>query len=236
MSVVPGGRVEPGETFEEGALRELLEETGLEVRVVRELGVEEQESWRIAGIRDENHFLHARPTGRTPDAWMHGPMRCRWIPVLRGMSVYGRHGAFLDQLLRKRVVGYVTRGRDLLVLEHGGMTQLPAGRIDADESLESGLVREVAEETGVAGLRIVRELAAPEEHARLFGAGAHESHALHAVTDSETPDSWEHCVTGTGMDAGFIFPCRWVSLDDCPPLWGKPDPLVERLRASIDEA
>jgi ADP-ribose pyrophosphatase YjhB (NUDIX family) len=43
-AVVPGGRVEPGETIAETAVRELAEETGLEVRVERELGVLDQES------------------------------------------------------------------------------------------------------------------------------------------------------------------------------------------------
>ncbi len=235
VNVVPGGRVEAGETIEQTAIRELLEETGLEVRPRRELGVLEQPSWRVPGLRDENHFVEAAPVGDTLDGWDHGPFRCRWIPVVKGMSVYGDHGAFLDALLRKRVVAYVTRGRQLLVLEHEGVRQLPGGRVDPGENLEDGLRREVEEETGVSGLRFVRELAGPEEHARLFGAGAHRSHALHAVTDAETPLFWEHRVTGMGMDAGSVYPCRWVSLDDQVLLWGKPDPLVEALRLSIDE-
>ncbi len=36
---VPGGRFEPGESLAEGCARELLEETGLETRAVRILGV-----------------------------------------------------------------------------------------------------------------------------------------------------------------------------------------------------
>ena len=100
VGVVPGGRVEPGETIAETAVRELAEETGLEIRVVRELGVLEQQSWRVPGIRDENHFVHAVTAGETKDEWVHaGAFRCRWIPVLAGMSVYGEHGAFLDRLL-----------------------------------------------------------------------------------------------------------------------------------------
>ena len=97
---MPGGRVEAGETIAETAVRELAEETGLEIRVVRELGVLEQESWRVPGIRDENHFVHAVPVGATEDEWLHeGAVRCRWIPVLAGMSVYGEHGSFLERLL-----------------------------------------------------------------------------------------------------------------------------------------
>ena len=92
--------MEAGETIAETAVRELAEETGLEIRVVRELGVLEQESWRVPGIRDENHFVHAAPVGATEDEWVHeGVFRCHWIPVLAGTSVYGEHGAFLDHLL-----------------------------------------------------------------------------------------------------------------------------------------
>ena len=61
------------------------------------------------------------------------------------------------------------------------------------------------------------------------------SQAFHAVADAGGPSEWEHQVTGTGMDAGLVFVCRWVPLDDAPPLWGKADPLVERLRRSIGE-
>jgi ADP-ribose pyrophosphatase YjhB (NUDIX family) len=156
------------------------------------------------------------------------------------MTVHGRNrGAFLDALVRKRVVGYVTRGRELLVFDHKGMaevpTQVPAGRVDAHEDLETALAREVEEETGLSAIRVVAELADADEFERLFGPGAHRSQAFHALADAGGPNEWEHPVTGTGMDAGLVFVCRWVPIDDAPPLWGKPDPLVERLRVSIPE-
>jgi ADP-ribose pyrophosphatase YjhB (NUDIX family) len=225
--------------------RELLEETGLDVKLVRELGVLRQPGRRDPDFRHVSHFVHAVPAGPTEDEWDHfieedeverGFVRCRWVPILAGMTVHGRNrGAFLDALLRKRVVGYVTRGHELLVFEHGGVLQVPAGRIDHDETLLDGLRREVEEETGVTGLTTVAELADADEVDRLYGKLVHRSWAFHAVAQDGGPDAWDHPVTGTGMDAGMVFPCRWVPLEDRPLLWGKPDPLVERLRASITE-
>jgi ADP-ribose pyrophosphatase YjhB (NUDIX family) len=112
---------------------------------------------------------------------------------------------------------------------------VPAGRVDFDETLEEGLVREIVEETGVAA-EVVSKLADGDEFERLVGRWPHESHAFHAVPVAKTPDEWTHHVTGTGMDAGMAMPCRWVPLDERPLLWGKPDPLVERLLVSITEA
>lgn len=249
--VVPGGGIEPGETVEEAAVREVREETGIDIRLVRELGFLEQPGRRDPDFLHESHFVHAVPTESTEDEWEHfvesneieqGLVRCRWQPILAGMSVWGvNRGAFLSELLRKRVVAYLTRERDgraeLLIIEHSDIpdfVEVPAGRLDPDETLEEGLVREVEEETGVTGIRIVRELADANEFARLFGPRKNESHAFHAEADSDSGE-WAHPVAGSGADAGMIHLCRWVPLDECPPLWGKPDPLVEELRRSITE-
>jgi len=243
---VPGGGIDEGEAVEEAAVREAREETGIETQVVRVLGAAETD---IPGNADphrvnRSHFVHARPVERLPDEWQHeitthgegtARVRCYWLPIGSEARVWGRRGHFLAALVRKRVVAYVTRERELLVFEHAGMTQLPAGRIDAHESLEEGLLRELEEETGLTAVRIVRELAGPGEHAGLFGQGAHENHAFWAVSDSDTLDAWTHSVTGAGSDLGHVYHCRWVPLDECPPLWGKPDPLVEKLRRSITE-
>ena len=76
------------------------------MEVVRELGVETQSSWRVPGLRDENHFLEAVPTGPTPAEWDHevegDVFRCRWIPLTAETKVYGSHGAFLQALVRER--------------------------------------------------------------------------------------------------------------------------------------
>jgi ADP-ribose pyrophosphatase YjhB (NUDIX family) len=228
---VPGGGIEEGETVAETAVREVMEETGIEAQFVRVVGV---------GEDPVGHYVQLEPTQLLPESWEHiredGPVHCRWIPVRANAEVWGLRGDFIHALVRRRVVGYVTRGRELLVFEHGGLLQVPAGRIDHDETLEKGLLREIEEETGVTELRIVGELADADEVDRLYGVLAHRSWAFHAVADQEGPDAWDHHVTGTGMDAGMVFPCRWVPLEDRPLLWGKPDPLVERVLMSIADA
>jgi 8-oxo-dGTP pyrophosphatase MutT (NUDIX family) len=227
-------------------VREAREETGVETQVVRVLGVAETD---IPGNRNpervnRSHFVQARSVEPLPEEWEHditthgegtARVRCYWLPIRPEAQAWGRRGHFLAALVRKRVVAYVTRGRELLVFEHAGTTQLPAGRIDPDEGLEEGLAREIEEETGLTAVRVVRELADAAEFARLFGPGAHQSHAFHAVTDADDPDEWEHHVTGAGADASIVYSCRWVPLDQCPPLWGKADPLLEKLRGSIRE-
>jgi 8-oxo-dGTP pyrophosphatase MutT (NUDIX family) len=203
------------------------EEIGIDVVFVREVGSAED---------PVGHYVQVTPLERLPETWEHDGRACRWVPLRADLELWGRRGDFVYALVRKRVVGYVTRARELLVFDHAGTIQVPAGRVDSHESLEDGLAREVEEETGI-GCRVVAKLADGAEFELMFGRGSHghESHAFHAVTDAQTPAEWTHHITGTGMDAGIAVRCRWVALDDRPLIWGKADPLVERLRASIAE-
>lgn len=250
IAVVPGGGIEQGESIEEAALREVREETGLDVELVRELGVAENPGRLEPRFMHVAHYVHASTKGRLPETWEHrvtghgfesgSRVICRWVPVRADVEVWGLRGKYVHALVRKRVSVYVTRERErrteLLVFDHRGMpeagTQVPAGRVDAHESLKEGAVREVREETGLE-VEILGVLAGPEEHDQAHGVAAHETTAFRATAPADAPPSWEHPVTGTGMDVGLVFECYWVPLDECPPLWGKPDPLVEKLRRSI---
>jgi ADP-ribose pyrophosphatase YjhB (NUDIX family) len=59
--VVPGGRVQPGEKYDEALLREVYEETGLRVKIIRPVAVSEWrpevkgEKWQIIGVFFECH-------------------------------------------------------------------------------------------------------------------------------------------------------------------------------------
>jgi 8-oxo-dGTP diphosphatase len=134
-----------------------------------------------------------------------------------------------------RVLAYVTRERggrrELLVFDHRDYpdagTQVPAGRLEPDEDLQAGLLRELEEEAGLADARIVRKFAT-------FGPGElphGRSYTNHAY-ELESPgarDEWEHTVLGDGDDAGLVFCYRWIPLDPEPTLWGTSDPVLANL-------
>jgi ADP-ribose pyrophosphatase YjhB (NUDIX family) len=184
---------------------------GLGVEIVRELGEE-------GGTR----FVHGLLREPVP-SW-----DGRWTRLTLDYE-----GPFAAALVRERVVAYVTRegagGTELLTIEAEGYPeegiQVPAGRLDNGETLEEGLARELAEETGFTGVRIVRELPAFECTYPTYN----HNHAFHLVAVEDTPPSWRHEVHGEGTDAGIVHICRWTRLREDLNLWNGGDPMLRHL-------
>lgn len=100
--VFPKGTPTAGETVEETALREVREETGLEVRIVRALG-EMTYSFAASGERVHKivHFFLMEPIGGHPSLHDAEYDEVRWVtvPEARRMLSFDTYRQVLDRAL-----------------------------------------------------------------------------------------------------------------------------------------
>lgn len=94
---MPAGTLEAGERPEDGALREALEETGLQSLTVMQLLGEAERDMRDFGHDQLHHryFFHLVCNQKTPETWQHSdpspysvsgesqllPFRFRWVEI-----------------------------------------------------------------------------------------------------------------------------------------------------------
>ena len=130
---------------------------------------------------------------------------------------------------RRKVFAYVTRITDcspeLLVLEsldEPGF-EVPKGEAEDGETLARAVGRELSEEAGIAGARVVRELGAADWKDE-------RQHFFLVEAPPGLPRTFEHIVTGDGIDAGFRYRFRWLSIDR-----GLHDRLVQGCNRFVDE-
>ncbi|MBT0567836.1 NUDIX domain-containing protein [Williamsia sp. CHRR-6] len=120
---------------------------------------------------------------------------------------------------RLRVAAYVLRQReafwDLLVFEQAGQPgaglQVPAGGVHPGESLVAAVLREVGEETGLHAVAIGQPVAVEDKPHPVTGQPRRTTYFV-AHVDRDTPDGWEHRVSGDDGDAGMVFVCRFMPL------------------------
>ncbi|MCI3928085.1 NUDIX hydrolase [Streptomyces sp. AN091965] len=125
---------------------------------------------------------------------------------------------------RIRVAAYVIRHRitpELLVFDHVDMaeagTQVPAGGVTAGESPEEAVLREVAEETGLLAVTVVRQIAVEDKPHPDTGQPRRTSF-FYLRVPADTRDAWHHRVHSEGEDAGLVFACRFLPLPLKEPL------------------
>jgi 8-oxo-dGTP diphosphatase len=125
----------------------------------------------------------------------------------------------------RKVIAYITRdsdasGRELLVFEHRDYpdagVQVPAGTVKPGELPEVAVMREVAEETGIADCRLLAKLGVYD----WFNPSTdqvNERHVFHLAAPAGTEGSWTWVETDGGRVPeleGYVFQLRWVGLDE----------------------
>lgn len=107
---VPAGTIEPGEQPEVAVVREVFEETGIAVRIVRALGVDNYDVWPSKAEVHERHFFQLSPRDvRLADRWNGGeelasdggaPQRwtCWWLPLEQAHVLCAGLGARLSDV------------------------------------------------------------------------------------------------------------------------------------------
>lgn len=136
---------------------------------------------------------------------------------------------------RVRVAAYVIRRHPspvLLVFDQldfpGAGTQVPAGGVVPGEDPERAVLREVAEETGLTGARVVRRIAVDERAHPETGRPRRTTFLL-LDAPAQGPSAWEHRVHGDGADAGMRFACRFAPLPLEHPLADAQDAWLGRV-------
>jgi 8-oxo-dGTP pyrophosphatase MutT (NUDIX family) len=122
--------------------------------------------------------------------------------------------------VREKVVAYVVRDGHVAVFVHeddgnplfeSGL-QVPAGSVEQGESPEQAVLREVVEETGLTGVRVVRYLGAADYDMRPYADAVHHRHFFHLAVDGSVADEWRHIERGSGNDTPRPFRFSWLPI------------------------
>ena len=107
---VPAGTIEEGEVPAAAVVREVLEETGLNARITRVLGIERYDVWPSKPEVHERHFFQLAPLDeRLPERWPAGESdpsgggeaqrwSCHWIPLEQAQVLCAGFGARLGKV------------------------------------------------------------------------------------------------------------------------------------------
>lgn len=107
---VPAGTIEEGEVPAAAVVREVLEETGLNARIIRVLGIERYDVRPSKPEVHERHFFQLAPLDeRLPERWTAGERdpsgggeaqrwSCHWIPLEQAHVLCAGFGARLGKV------------------------------------------------------------------------------------------------------------------------------------------
>lgn len=146
-----------------------------------------------------------------------------------------------------RVIAYVVQvdGRLLVNVhadeerpwEQSGL-QVPGGGVAPGESPEAAVLREVAEETGLTDVRVVRYLGAMDWDLRPYTSMVAHRHFFHLAVVRPVPDEWEYWEKGGSHEApredgGVRLRHYWLPVAQCHALAGGMSAMLGSLSESL---
>lgn len=227
IQVVAGG-IDAGETVEQTAIRETLEESGLVLSNPICLGNTVMHQFSSSDQYQRWHFVWLEVGIDTPDSWAHtvtsgsgdeGMIFFQRFVPLEQHSLNWKMDAMIPRLIqvlkcRNVSVNYITRKNEILILEGhpwGGI-QVVAGGIDNGETPEQAAIREALEEAGLT-LESPRFLGIQEWHGKSGDTEFHEFRHYYQFEITDPRDFWEHTVSAGETDVGFVFTHKFVKLE-----------------------
>lgn len=121
--------------------------------------------------------------------------------------------------IKKKVIVYVVKDGKLLVFRHTDFSyeevgiQVPAGTIKDNENPEIAALRELQEETGYSGFRIVRSLGTSTYDMTPEKSEIHERYFFLAEPTHEIPDRWKSQEDHDGLQEPTHLECFWIPIE-----------------------
>ncbi|GLW74730.1 hypothetical protein Kpho02_70270 [Kitasatospora phosalacinea] len=122
------------------------------------------------------------------------------------------------KVTKEKVLVYIVRDGKLLVFRHTDYSyeevgiQVPAGSIRTDETPEAAALGEAREETGLAGLKIVRKLGETTYDLSPYRFEIQHRHVFHLEPTEPTPQRWMSQENHDGEQDPTRLECFWMPL------------------------
>ncbi len=122
------------------------------------------------------------------------------------------------QPLIKKAIAYVTNKDELMVFTHTDFpeagVQVPAGTVEESEEPSEAVLREIYEESGVKGVRILEFLGIYQYNMTPYQNEIQERYVYHLELTQSTPSTWRHWeIHPSTRKNPIAFDFYWVKLD-----------------------